>query len=84
MVIDAICPITWGDLCLTGDMYRGSGFFTKFATVGSFVWMHYPGCADQIPPLHGVSAILSLRSVLISWQSRYVALTAFEAGSCDL
>lgn len=44
VVIDAICPITWDlwDLCLTSDTCR-SGFFTKFAAVRSFVWMHYHG-----------------------------------------
>lgn len=44
-------------------------------SVGSFVWMHYPGCADQISPLPGVSTILSFHSVLISWQSHSVVLT---------
>lgn len=83
MFIDAICPKTWGDLCLTSSMCR-SCFFTKFATVGSFVWIHYPGSADQISQLPGVSTILSLHSVLISWQSHYVALKVFETGNCVL
>lgn len=52
VIVDTICPITWVVLCLTGDVCVQLFLYTAChcVTVGIFVWMHYPECANQISP----------------------------------
>lgn len=44
---DALYPMTWSNLFLTGDMHVSSCCFTPFVTVGIFSRMYYPGRANQ-------------------------------------
>lgn len=70
MAADAICPITWCNLCLAGDMRVSSCCFTRFFIVEIFARMHLPRMCqpDLASTRPGVSAIQSLHSVLVSWQ----------------
>lgn len=75
MVDNALCPVPQV-LCLAGDMCMGRGPCTPFATVGTLVWMHCPGCASQ-------ASSLALHSMLISQQDPSVVLALFEMGNCE-
>lgn len=57
--------------------------FYKACHSGKFFWMHYPGCDSQNLTRLGVSSILSLHFVPISWQSPSL-VTVLETDKHDL
>lgn len=76
---------TWSDLYLIGDRCISSCFF-RVCHSGNFYLVTLPSMyqLDLFSARLGVSAILSLLSVLISWQCPFVSLTVFEVGNCTL